>query len=404
MNALIHERFDAAIQEAIAIDERVAVELSCAVTDDEIIVTSLPLLGIPFTCKDSIAIKGLYWTAGLYRRRGITSTKDAQVVLNLRRAGAIPIGLTNVPELLLWWNSYNTLYGQTNNPYDKSRIPGGSSGGEGALIASCASIAGVGSDIGGSIRIPACLCGVFGHKTTPEVVPIEGMFPETCPERNRLLSFGPMTRYACDLLPLLKAMAGDNVRFLTLDKQVDVKKLKVFYMEDDGGDPLKTKLRPEVAETMNKVVKHFQELGVPVKNVHFKQMRHNFFIWLCAMSDVDNASTLAEELMECEGRMNPYLDLVKRIFGKSHHTLSTTFNVIFENYYRKPGYRDTEEFQLCIKMGEKLKRELHQLLGNKKIYIQFLTTCHLLFQATTASSYFPRSLKRHRNTMELYSR
>lgn len=101
-------------------------------------------------------------TAGLYARKDRRATEDATVVARMREAGAIPFALTNISEVCMWWESNNTLYGRTCNPYDTNRIVGGSSGGEGCIQAAAASPMGLGSDIGGSIRMPAFFNGVFG--------------------------------------------------------------------------------------------------------------------------------------------------------------------------------------------------------------------------------------------------
>ncbi|KPP58548.1 hypothetical protein Z043_123614 [Scleropages formosus] len=107
-------------------------------------------------------------SAGLLSRRGVVSGTDAPAVALLKKAGAIPLAVTNCSELCMWLESHNHLYGITRNPYDTRRIPGGSSGGEGSILASGGSVVGVGSDIGGSIRMPAFFNGIFGHKPTPE--------------------------------------------------------------------------------------------------------------------------------------------------------------------------------------------------------------------------------------------
>ena len=94
---------------------------------------SQPFLGVPFTVKDSVAVKGMLYTAGSKMRKDILADEDAETVSLMRKAGAIPIAITNVPEMLLWWDANNFLYGRTFNPYDKSRIAGGNSGGEEAI-------------------------------------------------------------------------------------------------------------------------------------------------------------------------------------------------------------------------------------------------------------------------------
>ncbi|KAG1663619.1 Fatty-acid amide hydrolase 2 [Nymphon striatum] len=111
-----------------------------------------------------ISAVGCLWTAGLVSRRGKVAEKDCDAVAMMRKSGAIPIAITNVSELCLWMESSNNLYGRTNNPYNTTRMVGGSSGGEACLISAVGSPFGIGSDIGGSIRMPAFFNGIFGHK------------------------------------------------------------------------------------------------------------------------------------------------------------------------------------------------------------------------------------------------
>uniref|UniRef100_A0A1I7Y281 Amidase domain-containing protein n=1 Tax=Steinernema glaseri TaxID=37863 RepID=A0A1I7Y281_9BILA len=105
----------------------------------------------------------------------------------------------------MWWESVNSVYGRSRNPYDTRRITGGSSGGEGALISAAGSVIGIGSDIGGSIRMPAYFNGVFGLKPSPGVVPLDGHLPEPIGYRERMLRIGPMCRYAKDLKTMLQS-------------------------------------------------------------------------------------------------------------------------------------------------------------------------------------------------------
>ncbi len=138
---------------------------------------------MPFTAKDCFAACGMSWTTGLLRRRGAKASHNAPAVQALTDAGAILLGVTNVPELCMWWETCNLIYGQTRNPYHTGRITGGSSGGEAAAVASASSVCGLASDVGGSIRMPAFFCGVFGHKPSAGgVVPNEGQLPEAVGE------------------------------------------------------------------------------------------------------------------------------------------------------------------------------------------------------------------------------
>ena len=125
-----------------------------------------PLHGVPISIKASIEVAGFRCEAGTKLRAGYCAKNDAPLVARLRKAGAIILGTTNTPELLMAWETDNLLYGRTNNPWDLTRTAGGSSGGEAAAIASRCSAAGVGSDGGGSIRVPAHFCGICGFKPT----------------------------------------------------------------------------------------------------------------------------------------------------------------------------------------------------------------------------------------------
>lgn len=163
-----------------------------------------PFLGVPFTTKDSTSVCGKLHTLGLLSRRTTVSKEDAECVALAKKAGAIIIATTNIPEVNKWQETRNNLVGQTNNPYDLRRTVGGSSGGEAALIASCASVFGLGTDIGGSIRMPAFYCGIYGHKPTVGTVNTKGCTFRTGKEPSTMVVAGPMCRYARDLLPLFK--------------------------------------------------------------------------------------------------------------------------------------------------------------------------------------------------------
>src|SRR6202035_1743549 len=126
-----------------------------------------PLHGVPVSIKSALAVAGMRCESGTRLRAGFVPAQDAPLVARLRAAGAIVLGVTNTAELLMAWETDNLLYGRTNSPWDVERTPGGSSGGEAAAIAAGMSPGGVGSDGGGSIRIPAHFCGLAGLKPTP---------------------------------------------------------------------------------------------------------------------------------------------------------------------------------------------------------------------------------------------
>ena len=212
-----------------------------------------PLHGVPISIKSSIEVAGLKCEAGTRLRSGFVATQDAPLVERLRQAGAIILGLTNTPELLMAWETDNLLYGRTNSPWDLDRTPGGSSGGEAAAIASGMSAAGVGSDGGGSIRVPAHFSGICGLKPTPGRIPSTGHFPPSGGPFALLGVVGPMARTVADLKILFEVMQGPDggdsfaapipLRWPTHD---ELRHLRIGYFEDDGRTPITPEIRNAV--------------------------------------------------------------------------------------------------------------------------------------------------------------
>ena len=175
------------------------------------------LHGVPVSVKDAMDVKGTRCTAGTLGRKACPpAVQDAELVRRLRVAGAIPIAKTNLPDLLFAYESDNAIYGRANNPYDLTRTPGGSSGGEAALIAACGSPLGLGSDAAGSVRVPAHFCGIASIKPTSGRLSQVGHVPPPNGVFDELWSVGPMARYvddlrlALDLLSVDGSPAGDS--------------------------------------------------------------------------------------------------------------------------------------------------------------------------------------------------
>jgi amidase len=168
--------------------------------------------GVPITLKESFEIRGVPATVGLEELRTHVPAEDSDAVARLRAAGAIILGNTNVPVRLADWQSANPIYGRSNNPWDLSRTPGGSSGGSAAALASGLGYLSMGSDIGGSIRVPAHFCGIYGHKPTIGVVSRAGHIPPMPALRpqpaNDLAVVGPMARSAPDLAAAMQVVGG----------------------------------------------------------------------------------------------------------------------------------------------------------------------------------------------------
>ena len=172
-----------------------------------------PLLGLPVTVKESYNIAGLPTTWGIAAQKDFTPAEDALSVTRVKDAGGVILGKTNVPLGLGDWQSYNEIYGTTNNPFDLGRTPGGSSGGSAAALAAGYGPLSLGSDIGGSLRVPAFHCGVYAHKPTFGLVPGRGHSPppfQPLPLDRDLAVVGPMARSAADLSLLLDTIAGPD--------------------------------------------------------------------------------------------------------------------------------------------------------------------------------------------------
>ena len=170
-----------------------------------------PLLGLPITLKDSLETEGLRTTGGSCAREHFVPAEDATVVARLRAAGAIVLAKTNLPEYSWSYETDNVVRGRTNNPHDEMRTPGGSSGGEAALLGADASIVGIGTDGGGSIRVPSHYCGTVGIRPTAGRVPETGVWPPMRPTGFMdLLCIGPMARYVEDLELLLGVISGPD--------------------------------------------------------------------------------------------------------------------------------------------------------------------------------------------------
>ena len=171
------------------------------------------LLGLPMTIKESFNVTGLPTTCGVPEWRAFVSQHDAPAVARTREAGAVLLGKTNVPPMLADWQSANPIHGRANNPWDLGRTPGGSSGGSAAAIAAGLCALEVGSDIGGSIRVPAVFCGVYGHRPSETLLPKSGQFPlPPLPNAVGVMAVqGPIARSAEDLELALSVLAGPDV-------------------------------------------------------------------------------------------------------------------------------------------------------------------------------------------------
>jgi len=251
-----------------------------------------PLHGVPISIKSSIEVAGMRCEAGTRLRAGFVARQDAPLVERLRKAGAIVLGTTNTPEILMAWETNNLLYGRTNSPWSLEYTAGGSSGGESAAIAAGMSAGGVGSDGGGSIRVPAHFCGICGLKPTPGRVPATGHFPPSGGPFAFIGVVGPMARTVADVRALFEIMQGPDDGDtcaapvpLRWPGAEETAKLPVGYFEDDGRTPVTPETRAAVrsaAEALRRVgfkVEPFRPEGLEEARLLWKK----FFITMGGM-------------------------------------------------------------------------------------------------------------------------
>lgn len=366
INGIVKYRFEAAKEEAHAVDKKLAEKQE----DDATLEKKWPLLGVPLTVKEAFQLQGMPNSSGLVNRRNTISKTDATVVAFLKEAGAIPLGMTNCSELCMWYESSNKIYGRSNNPYDLRHIVGGSSGGEGCTLAAACSVIGVGSDIGGSIRMPAFFNGIFGHKPSPGVVSNKGQFPMARGAQELFQCTGPMCRYAEDLAPMLRVMAGPGIKKLRLDEKVHLKDLKFYWMEHDGGSFLMSKVDQDLILAQRKVVDHLENiLGASVQHVKLKQMKYSFQLWVTMMTEKGHDGkepVKFVDLLSDHGKpVNPLWELIKWCLGLSVHTIPVIGLALLEGKFKY----NNEKYQKFKAMEESLHKELVEMLGDDGVFL-----------------------------------
>lgn len=263
LNAVIARDFDRARDAAKAADAALA-------RGD-----SAPLLGVPMTVKESFNVAGLPTTWGIPEARGFVAREDALAVARVRGAGAVILGKTNVPLVLGDWQSYNAIHGVTRNPWDLERTPGGSSGGSAAALAAGFGPLSLGSDIGGSLRVPAHFCGVAALKPSHGLVPSRGQVPPGAPALPRepdLAVVGPMARTVDDLARLFDVIAGPDERGLGLGfrlalrppRQAALKDYRVLLLDTHPMAPTALAIR----QALDRLGGRLERAGVRVQRAH----------------------------------------------------------------------------------------------------------------------------------------
>ncbi len=339
LNAMVTPIPDTALEEAQRADE--------ALARGEIFG---PLHGVPMTIKDAFETANVLTTAGTKGLSTYKPTRDATVVAKLRAAGAILLGKTNTPEITLRFSTDNFVCGQTNNPYDLARIPGGSSGGAAAIVAAGASPFDIGSDTGGSIRIPAHCCGVAAIKPTMGRVSRAGHIPfQEFGASEALTQVGPIARSVEDLVVLLRLVSGADCRDPSIvpmplgDPQlVDVTKLRIAYYTDNGLQVASA----DTAEVVANVIEALSARGAKLNEERPPHMAVSRDLWRDLM--VSDGGAAVRQLLHSLGteEMHPFLAWTQK--GDDVPTSAYVQVLARWNAYRAANLQYLERYDVVI--------------------------------------------------------
>lgn len=370
LNALVQDRFEQALAQAKACDERIQKGEK----------NLPPLFGVPFTVKEMISVQGMRHTLGNIHRKDDVAKSDASVVARVKNAGAIVLGTTNVPELGFWFECSNKVYGRTNNPHDLSRTSGGSSGGEGSLIGSKASIFGIGSDVGGSIRMPAAFCGLYGHKPSSHFLPLTGHFPvyEDCALeyvgiKHPLTVLGPMARKAHDLYPLMQIMMGPDgldpeawPQSQLKERIQDWSKITVWVMPSPSISGA-SRTEKEIELAVQRAKDHFKNQGATIKMMRPTIFKKAVPLWFASMTRSEERSFV--DVLTQGQKISLASELARLLFKKSHYTLPAVLAALLEvNSKKQKDKLDLVRTENLQELAE-LKNSLSQMLGENSILL-----------------------------------
>lgn len=354
------------------------------------------LLGVPCTIKESMAVAGCPNTSGHPNRMHVTSNADSPVVRNFREAGAIILGITNTSELCMWYESSNYVYGISCNPYDTRCLVGGSSGGEGAAAGAAFSTFGVGSDIGGSIRMPAFFNGVYGHKTSPHYISNMGQHPGARSSANHYMTTGPITRFPEDIIPLSQIAARGGFQLdpkvyppcSPLHRVIDLKKqrrLRVYAIEDFGAQ-WPVRVAQSQIDAVHKASEALRErYGAEVIYVNvlhpkrctggtipppFDQFAKILAMWTTALSCDPSEEKFNHLMSEGHGgEVNWFAEVGRWLIGHSLHTLPAISLCLIERLVHSMPHVVNTLMQSSDHLILPFQHDLEQLLGDDGIII-----------------------------------
>lgn len=390
VNAVVCARFEKAIEEAEIAD--------AAVRSNTVPACGRHFWGVPVLVKECMEVVGMPYTAGMTGRIGVTGKENACALDNMiHQSGAIILATTNVSEGCMWHESFNTVYGRTNNPYDLGRTAGGSSGGCGAGVASCMCPMAVTSDVGGSTRIPSLYNGLFGHKPTGGAVSNTRTIPDVGLGGVRnYCQLGPMSKHAEDLWPLLNSLMtleddtaskmGCSTNMSLVRKagkydapeEVDLSKLKVLHVDDSslGNALLLSALHPDISSSIKKAVSCLKEEGCEILpsaaiKDHIPEMfslLNAFSVWGAYMSKEKHepfSETIREGLPPFGSFFAIVVEFMMSIFAMSIHTLPALLLGMAEFAVKLSPSETDRNCQL----GAEIKKKLYKLLDEHTILI-----------------------------------
>ncbi|XP_036212698.2 fatty-acid amide hydrolase 2 [Bactrocera oleae] len=364
LNAVLDNRFEQALKDAKHADSLIA-----KANDEQLIALfrRYPLLGIPFTVKESAGLKGLSFVVGNIYRTNMKCERDNEIVERLKLAGCIPLLVSANPEFCMSYETNSKMYGKCRNPYDLNRVAGGSSGGEGALNGAGASVFGFGSDIGGSIRLPSMFCGVFGHKPTGGLVSIKGSFPYSDdPIFAQYLVSGPITRFAKDLPILMQVMAGEDVKKLKFGEPIQLKNIKIYYAYGFNGFAafMHQPTDFDIRLAITRAVKCFQKGGLTTEEIKLDKFVHAREIGLSALAEIKGLPSITNEAKPKVSKL--IWQLILSLFGLSIHNRDA---VIMEWIRMKKIYLSEEKAKEFRDERKALKEELVKMLGDNGVLL-----------------------------------
>ncbi|GJQ74763.1 hypothetical protein Trydic_g21609 [Trypoxylus dichotomus] len=361
INAVVQERFSDALKDAEKVDKII----SNNEFSEDYIAKKFPLLGVPLTVKESCQLKGLSYCVGTKKRLGLKAEENGETVRKLQDAGAIALLVSNTPELSCAWETHNLVTGRTLNPYHTGYTSGGSSGGEGALLGAGASVVGVGTDVAGSIRLPAMFNGIFGHKPTPRLISIEGTYPFCQDKRYAdFFAVGPMTRYAEDLKLMMSIMSSEPT-VLKLDEKIEMKEMKIFWMLDAEKSMVLCSVDEDIKTVLNNSVTHLKDCGCSIENYKF-DMKNTCEIGATLLYDMDNIPNVLADPLDGKDTKNLHLEMLKALFTSSEYSLHSLYFYFLQKHNI---FVSRSKYNHYNEKSRQLKNDFVEKLGNNGVFL-----------------------------------